>query len=173
MNQASIAQSWDYVRQVQGVGLRAVAALPEASLDTHPIPNMRTPKELAVHLFSCLHEFPRAVRDGKVGDYNDTTVAASLTSKADLLAWCRRAWDEGNAVVSTLTDAQIAGMVQTPWGSDFPGFVIMQIAEDEFWHHRGQLYTYLRALGVEPPMLYDYEGNETAFQPKAKATATT
>lgn len=29
-------------------------------------------------------------------------------------------------------------------------------ADDEHWHHRGQLYTYLRLLGKEPPMLYDY-----------------
>ncbi len=171
MNRESITRSWDYVRQVQGVGLRAVAALPEAALDTHPIPNMRTPKELAVHLFSCLNEFPRAVRDGRVGDYDGTTVASSLPSKADLLAWCRRQWEEGTAIVQTLTDAQIAGVVKTPWGSDFPGFVMMQIAEDEFWHHRGQLYTYLRALGVEPPMLYDYENNEAAFQPKATTKA--
>ena len=29
-------------------------------------------------------------------------------------------------------------------------------AYDEHWHHRGQLYVYLRLLGKEPPNLYDY-----------------
>ncbi len=171
MNKAFITQSWDHYRQVVGVGLRAVAALPEASLDTHPIPGMRTPKQLAVHLFAGTHEFPRAVVAGKIGDYDEDAIAAGLETKAELLAWCRRQWDEGTAIVQALTDAQIAAIVETPWGVDFPGFVLMKITEDEFWHHRGQLYVYLRALGVEPPMLYDFEGNEPAFQPKAAAQA--
>lgn len=171
MDKAFITRSWDYFRQVQGIGLRAVAALPEASLDAHPIAGMRTPKEIAVHLFAGMHEFPKAVREGRVGDYDEATIAAGLKTKADLVAWCRRQWVEGSAIVQTLTDAQIAGTVETPWGVSFPGFVLMKIAEDEFWHHRGQLYTYLRALGVEPPMLYDFEGNDPAFQPKAAAQA--
>ena len=33
----------------------------------------------------------------------------------------------------------------------------LEFAYDEHWHHRGQLYTYLRLLGKEPPMLYDYQ----------------
>jgi uncharacterized damage-inducible protein DinB len=171
MNSASTIRSWEHFRMAVGIGLRAVAAIPEAALDTHPIPNMRTPKEVAVHLFSGLHEFPRAVRDGKVGDYDEAATVAGIKTKADLLAFCHRTWTEGNAIVPTLTDAQIGGMVQTPWGGPMPGFVMMQITNDEFWHHRGQLYTYLRALGVEPVMLYDYENNDAAFQPKAAAKA--
>jgi len=169
MNQAHVAQGWDYFRQVQGVGLRAVAALPEAALDTHPIPNMRTPKELAVHLFAGMRAFPQAVRDGNVTAFDEAAVVTSLKSKADLLAWCRRMWDEGDAIVKGLTEAQITGLVHTPWAGDLPGFVMMQITFDEFWHHRGQFYTYLRALGVAPPMLYDFEHNEPAFARKAQA----
>ncbi len=169
MNKESITRNWDHFRQVQGVGLRAVAMLPEASLDTHPIANMRTPKELVVHLFSGMHEFPKAVRDGKVGDYDEAAVVAGIRTKDDLLEFCSRMWTAGDAIVRTLTEAQIGAMVQTPWGGPMPGVVMMQITSDEFWHHRGQLYTYLRALGVEPPMLYDYENNDAAFQPKAAA----
>ena len=171
MNKANLTRSWDHFRTVVGIGLRAVAAIPDAALDTHPIPNMRTPKELAVHLFAGMHEFPKAVREGKVGDYDEAAIAASLKTKADLLAWCRRQWDDGTAIAQALTDPQIAAIVQTPWGVSFPGFVLLRITEDEFWHHRGQLYVFLRALGVEPPMLYDSAGNEPAFRPKAAAQA--
>lgn len=170
MNQASIRKSWDYFRQGVGIGLRAVAALPDGSLDTNPIANMRTPKELAVHLFTMVREFPASVRDGAVEKYDETALVSGITSKAELVAYCRKAWEEGDAIVPGLTDAQIGGVVKTPWG-DHHGFVMMQILNDEFWHHRGQLYTYLRALGVEPAMLYDYEHNEPAFQPKEQAKA--
>lgn len=170
MNQASIRKSWDYFRQCVGIGLRAVAALPDGSLDQHPIANMRTPKELVVHLFTTVREFPIAVREGAVGPIDETAIAAGIEDKAALLAYCTQAWQDGDAAVAKLTDAQIGAMVKTPWG-DHHGFVMMQILNDEFWHHRGQLYCSLRALGVEPAMLYDYEHNEAAFQPKEQANA--
>jgi uncharacterized damage-inducible protein DinB len=45
-------------------------------------------------------------------------------------------------------------------------FVLMN---EEFLHHRGQLYAYARALGVEPPMVWDFANNEPAFQPRTQA----
>jgi uncharacterized damage-inducible protein DinB len=41
---------------------------------------------------------------------------------------------------------------------------MLQVLMDEYWHHRGQLYCHLRSLGIAPPSLYDFEGNEPAFQ---------
>ena len=170
MDKATITRNWDYFRCVHGIALRAVEALPEGSLDSHPIANMRTPKELVVHLYGMTKLFPAAVRDGKVGDIDEAAAVAGIRGKADLHAFCRQRFDPGDAIVGLLTDAQIAAMVDAPWGAH-PGFVMMQILNDEFWHHRGQLYCYLRALGVEPPMLYDYEHNERAFQQKEQAKA--
>ena len=43
----------------------------------------------------------------------------------------------------------------SPFGT-YPAWQYLVFAYDEHWHHRGQLYTYLRLLGKEPPMLYDY-----------------
>ena len=170
MNQASIQRNWDYFRQCAGIALRAVEALPDGSLDQHPVAGMRTPKELVVHLFSMVREFPIAVREGAVRDYDEAKLAAGIADKAALVAFCRDAWKDGDAAVAALTDAQIGGTVKTPWG-DHHGFVMMQILNDELWHHRGQLYVFLRALGVEPAMLYDYEHNEPAFLSKLQATA--
>lgn len=74
-------------------------------------------------------------------------------------------------MVSKLTDAHFAAMVPTPWGKPFPGAMIMSFVPDEFLHHRGQLYAYARALGVEPPMMWDFEHNAPEFQMKAPATS--
>src|SRR3979411_1211327 len=43
-----------------------------------------------------------------------------------------------------------------------PAWQYFTFAYDEHWHHRGQLYTYLRLLGKEPPMLYDYGAGEAS-----------
>ena len=169
MDKATITRNWISFRCAHGIGLRAVAALPEDALDRHPIPGMRTPKELVVHLYAMTKAFPAAVRDGRMSEVDEKALLAGIRSKADLLAFCRQQFDHGDAIVGLLTDAQIAATVETPWGPH-PGFVMMTILNDEFWHHRGQLYVFLRALGVEPAMLYDYEHNEAAFQPREQAT---
>jgi uncharacterized damage-inducible protein DinB len=43
----------------------------------------------------------------------------------------------------------------------YPAWQYFNFAYDEHWHHRGQLYSYLRLLGKEPPMLYDYGAGES------------
>jgi uncharacterized damage-inducible protein DinB len=175
VNRTFVEQTWDYFRVVNGIGLRAIAALPEGSLDQAPIAGMRTVKELVFHLYQMVRDTPQSVARGEAAAPDpavETAELAGLRSKADLLAWCGRCWETGNQVVPTLTDAQIQGMVKTPWGQDFPGFVMMDILYNEYWHHRGQLYVYLRALGVEPPMLYDYENNAPAFRQKAPPQAS-
>ena len=169
MNAASVKKSWDYFRQVHGIALRAIAALPDAALDAHPIPNMRTPKELVIHMYGMVRAFPAGVRDGELKDPDEAKVGSENRTKADLLAWCRLQWDAADAIVGQLDDAKVAGPVKTVWAGDMPGFVIFQILNDEFWHHRGQFYCYLRALGTEGPMLYDYENNEPAYQPRERA----
>lgn len=170
MNAATVKKNWEYFRQVHGVGLRAVANLPADSLDAQPIPKMRTPKELVLHLYGMVSAFPTGVRDGVLQDEDGAAAAAAeIRTKAELLAWCRLQWEKGDVIVGLLDDAKVTGLVQTPWAGAMPGHVILQILSDEFWHHRGQLYCYLRALGVEGPMIYDYENNEPAFQARVQS----
>ena len=44
---------------------------------------------------------------------------------------------------------------------------MIQIIYDELLHHRGQLFAYLRAMGVEPPFMWSFEDNAVEFRPKA------
>ena len=58
-----------------------------------------------------------------------------------------------------MTDEEVARVVESPLG-EYAASHYFLFAYDEHWHHRGQLYTYLRLLGKQPPDLYD-------FQPRA------
>jgi uncharacterized damage-inducible protein DinB len=173
MSSRTIEHSWDYFRQVFGIGLRAIAALPQDQLDSHPIPDMRTPKELVVHLVSNLGMLTKGVDTGEVHDVSEAekATAARLKTVPELVAWSRTEWTAADRLARAVTPEKLAAKVKTPWGSDFDGFVMYEILYDEFWHHRGQLYTYLRAMGVAPAMIYDFEGNEPEFQPKAAQKA--
>lgn len=173
MNKATFDKSWNYFRTVNGVGLRAIAALPADQLDSHPIPNMRTPKELVIHQYQIIRDLTQAIVDGQAFDSTPFEEAAAkrIKTKDELLAFCRESWDAGAKNAAKVTDAQIQGQVKTPWGHDFTGAVMLQILTDEYWHHRGQLYCFLRALGAVPPSLYDTENNEPGFKEQQEAGA--
>ena len=55
-----------------------------------------------------------------------------------------------------MSEDEVVRPVNSPFGI-YPAWRYLVFAYDEHWHHRGQLYTYLRLLGKEPPMLYDYQ----------------
>jgi uncharacterized damage-inducible protein DinB len=48
--------------------------------------------------------------------------------------------------------------------------MLATVVYDEHIHHRGQLYVYLRSMGIEPPFIWSFEDNATEFQPKAHTT---
>lgn len=169
MNKQSLIPQWDMQRLRVGVGLRLVELVPADKLDSHPIPNMRTPKELIVHMFGFLAGGMEGLVAGALGNTDEKALVASLGDRAKLLAWARECWGRADAAFAKVTDAHLSAMVTTPWGESYPGVAIFGFAPDEFLHHRGQLYVYLRALGVEPPMNWDFEHNAPEFQPKAHA----
>ena len=173
MNKAALTQAWDDFRAVNGIGLRAIASIPADKLDSHPIPNMRSPKELVCHMYQSIAELTGGVARGEVADPTpeEEKAAKGLTSRDALMAWCKEKWNEADRTVKGLTDAQVAGTVKTPWGHDFTGHGMISVVIDEYWHHRGQLYCFLRALGVAPHSIYDFEHNAPEFQPRAQTTA--
>ena len=166
MNKAEFDKSWNYFRTVNGVGLRAIARLPEDRLDDHPIPNMRTPKQLVIHTYQIVRDITQGILDGNLVDSEPAEKAAEarIRTKAELEAFCREAWAAGAKNAAAIGDAQLSGIVTTPWGHDLPGAEFYQVLNNEYWHHRGQLYCHLRAMGVEPPGLYDRANNEPEFR---------
>jgi uncharacterized damage-inducible protein DinB len=172
MNVQTFSMIWDHLRQMNGIALRLVDALPADKLDAHPIANMRTPKELVVHVYGYVRTIPEGIAGGELKEADEKSALASIKTKADLVRYCTDCWEAGTAAGARLTDAQLAAMVKTPWGGAImPGHALVQVVRDELTHHRGQLYAYVRALGGEVPMMWDFEHNAPEYQPKAHAGA--
>lgn len=173
MNKAQIAGMWDHLRQINGITMRVAAALPKDKLDSRPIRDMRTPKELVVHLYTTLRYVAEGAKQGEILSYgaNEEAALARIHTSEDLLGYASECWNAADAAVQKLTDADAAAMVKTPWGMSFPAFVCLNIINDEHIHHRGQLYAYLRTMGIEPPFMWDFENNAPQFQPKQHAGA--
>jgi uncharacterized damage-inducible protein DinB len=174
LNKQGLTAMWDMMRQRHGITLRLIEALPEDKLHTCPIPNMRTPAELIVHVYDIVVKgTPEGVAQGQVtvDESTEKAIAAGLKTKRDLIRFVDDCWEAGDKAVAATSDQHLAAMVPTPWGKPFPGFALYGVVNDEYLHHRGQLYAYARALGIEPPMLWDFGKNAEAYRPKQAITA--
>jgi uncharacterized damage-inducible protein DinB len=163
---------WDHFRQVHGMTLRVLDLIPADKIDSRPIQNMRSPKELVVHLYGTIvRDITEGVVSGSIKPEDDKAALARIQTKADLLRFVNENWAAADKAAGTITDALLQANVKTPWGFDMPGAVCLSVTRDEYFHHRGQLYAYVRQLGGTPPMMLDFEHNAPEFQPRKTQTA--
>jgi uncharacterized damage-inducible protein DinB len=171
MNKAMLDQMWDQFRQKYGIYLRLLEAIPPDKYGSYPIPGMRTPAELAVHVSgTVVRDFARGVAEGRItaDEASEATLTAELGGKAAILAFAERCFEQASEAVTRIGDPELSTMVPTPWGMTWPGWVVFQVMSDEFLHHRGQLSVYARACGVEPPFIWGFEKNAAGYRPKAE-----
>jgi uncharacterized damage-inducible protein DinB len=167
MNRQALDVLWEQFRLVNGVTLRALELIPEDKLGASPIPNMRSLRELVDHIYGYLRAIPESVVRGQLTAADVEPQLDRLGTRADMLAYARACFQTADESAARITDAHLARMVATHWGPSFAGSVMISVLYDEHLHHRGQLYTYLRALGVEPPFIWGFDQNEPEFQPRA------
>jgi len=169
MNQQDLAKMWDQMRSCHGITMRLIESIPADQLDSHPIENMRTPKELVVHMYSLLQGVGEGIAQGAIKPGEEKPLLAGIKDRDGLLEYARSSWNAADKGVSGTTDGHLQATVQTPWDLEFPGHFGFTILRDEYLHHRGQLYAFARALGAEPPMMWDFGNNAPEYRPKEQA----
>src|SRR5438477_4874154 len=136
-NRQSFLGWWDHLRQANGITMRLAALIPADQFDSHPIKNMRTPKELLVHMYGMLvKNIPAGIAKAHIEQLDEAPIVASLATKDDVLRYCRECWQAGDKAVQSITDAQLQAMLKTPWNISFPGWVGGSVINDEYFHHR-------------------------------------
>ena len=154
-----------YFDMVHGVTVRAIEAVGDSDLGFRPQSGMRTPRELIFHIYAQEKLIAEAARDGNFtmeaangsnpeDPANESAVAALATVK-DAVTFATSCHDAAEEIFRAMSDEDVARPVESPMGT-YPAWQFFLFAYDEHWHHRGQLYVYLRLLGKEPPNLYDY-----------------
>lgn len=175
MDKQALDKAWDQIRQKYGVYLRLLEAIPEDRLHSHPVPGMRTPAELAVHMSgTVVRDIAQGVAKGEItaNEASEDSVAAGLRTRAALLGFARQCWADADAAVARIGNAHLSAMVPTPWNMTFPGWAGFSMMSDEFLHHRGQLSVYARLCSSAPPFIWDFAGNAPEFRPLATRGAS-
>jgi uncharacterized damage-inducible protein DinB len=165
MNKSELLGKLKYFKMVHGVTLRAIATFGDKDLEFRPQPAMRTPKELIFHIYTQEKILAEAARQGQLSaeaanrsNPEAEAVAVELQALAtvsDVKAYGDACHQLAENILGAMSEEELARSVGSPFGT-YPAWRYFEFAYDEHWHHRGQLYTYLRLLGKEPPMLYDY-----------------
>jgi uncharacterized damage-inducible protein DinB len=159
-------RAWlDYFHLVHGVTVRAIRVFDDKDLDFRPRPGTRTPRELIFHMYTQEKSVAEASKEGRFtveaanrSNPEDPAAAAhvrALVTVEDVRKYAESCHQVAQSIFRGLSDDELARPLESPFGT-FPPARYFQFAQDEHWHHRGQLYTYLRLLGKEPPMLYGY-----------------
>ena len=167
MKKSTAEPMWDMMRLRHGIGLRCIDAIPADKLDARPVKDMRSPKELVVHMYSFMREGTESLLSRTLVS-EETTELAGIKTKQDLAKFAEKSWKAADAAFAKLTDQQLTGTVKAPWG-EMQAAAMIGTVQDEYLHHRGQLYAFLRQLGVEPPMNWDFEGSAPDYRPKQHA----
>jgi uncharacterized damage-inducible protein DinB len=169
MNKQWLDGMWDHMRQKYGIYMRVLEAIPADRFQAHPVPGMRTPTQMVVHTSgSIVRDIAEGVASGKItaDEAGEDALAAGLESKADVLDFARACWDRADAAIRESGEEELGGGVENSWGMPLNGTFAMAILNDEFLHHRGQLFAYVRACGAEPPFMWGFEENAPEFRPR-------
>lgn len=171
MNRQTHLAMWDQMRMRHGITLRLLEQIPAGKLTSHPIAGMRTPVELVVHMYISLRQLAESVRTGTLAEFDDgAKAAAGIQTAKQLLAYVNEAWAAADREARAVTDVQLGAPVKAPWGV-FPGAAMYGVTHDEYLHHRGQLYAFVRTYGIEPVMVWDFDNNAPEFKPESAISA--
>ena len=129
---------------------RVIEAFPEDQLFTYSIGGMRTFGVLALEMIGMAAPLVRGLVTGEWGEYSE----ARATTRPELL----RQWDESTSTIDQLwpqLSPEIFQETRTAFGQyTAPVYDLLLYTVDNEINHRGQVYVYLRALGIEPPTFY-------------------
>ncbi|MEJ7625741.1 MAG: DinB family protein [Ferruginibacter sp.] len=150
LSTSELLQHWQGQRNLTR---KVINSFPEKEFFEFSIGGMRTPAQLIQELLAIAVPGVRQIVTRGTEELNEHIEFNN--SKATVL----RLWDEASAEInkywSQIPEDTFSDEILT--FGQYPGTVcssIFYFIENEI-HHRGQLYVFLRVLGIEPPMFWD------------------
>ena len=129
--------------------LRGAEKMPEEGYAFKPTPDVRSFGALVAHIAEGEYLFCSSVK-GEADPVALGELEKSKTTKADLTAALKAAFDYCDPVFASLTDAQLGDKVQF-FGRESTKSRPLTLAVAHSWEHYGNMVTYLRLKGIVPP----------------------
>ncbi|MBI4444106.1 MAG: DinB family protein [Acidobacteria bacterium] len=142
--QEQLQKQWEATRnQITTIA----QAVPEDKYDYKPTPEVRSFRELLLHIVGEQYTFMGFV----AGEKNDNSRFASMKTRAEFLKALSESYDYGAKVLAGMTDQKLLETVPFMGGQQAARlFVVISNLKDNHEHY-GNLVTYLRLNGIVPP----------------------
>jgi uncharacterized damage-inducible protein DinB len=150
----------EHFDQVTRVSCRAVRMIPPDKLDMKPTPEMMSAKDLAGHMFVSEQVMMKGARTGEIlqEDFAEAgRLVGSMKTPEEIAAYGEKVHAETNAWFKGAAEADYTKPVRAFWGMTMTPEMCVTSSYEHMVHHRGQLYVYLRLIGLVPPDQYSQE----------------
>ena len=147
--------------KVKGRTRRLFPFIPTEQIEWRPMAGMFSFGDLIRHL-ACIERMMYAETvQGRPSRYQGcgTDLAEGYQASID---YYDRLNAESVAIFSQLTAADLVKKCQTPAGIEITTWKWLRAMAEHEIHHRGQMYTYLRMLGIDSPPIYGLTSEEVA-----------
>jgi uncharacterized damage-inducible protein DinB len=145
-----------------------IEAIPQSNADYRPDPNSKTAMELAWHITAAEHRFYGGIITGAF-DFSPIHRPDNVHTPADIGQWYGESFAKNFEQFSRLSSEQLAKIVDFRGLFQLPAVAFFNFSLHHTIHHRGQLSTYLRAMGGKVPAIY----GESYDSATAKSAAQT
>jgi uncharacterized damage-inducible protein DinB len=141
---------------------KVLAAVPDGKRDYKPDDKSRTAWDLTVHLAAGDLWFLDAIRAGSFAFNPDVekNIAAAHPTVASIVEMYKKGFPEKLEAVRKMADADLTKTVDFFGMFQWPNVSYLGFANNHSVHHRGQLASYLRAMGSKVPAIYGGSADE-------------
>lgn len=150
----TLAQLREILEGNRGLTVRTLQAFPEQNLFTYAAPGMRPAAELFKEIMDMERAFLRGIA---TGEWVYAATTKEIATKEGLLEAFAALRSQTQAWWEKITIDRLLAVEDDGFGWMPPMTNLNRVIyglENEI-HHRGQVYVYLRQLGVEPPAFYE------------------
>ena len=148
----------DKTLQAMGPLDQALQTVPEDRLGERPVPEQYPVGVMIGHAFQAVGMTSRSARTGKCeeGDLADFPDPEKVgESRAGLTELGKMVRDETLALLDELQEEHVTRTIKFYFGYEATGLDTINIGYGELLHHRGQVQSFLRLMGLEPPSIYE------------------
>jgi uncharacterized damage-inducible protein DinB len=144
-----------------------IAAIPTSNADYRPDPQARSAAEIAWHIAAAEQRFYGGIVSGAF-DFNAIPRPDGGLTRENILKWYADSFTKNFDNLTRLTPAHAARIMDFRGMFQLPAVAYLDFSIKHTVHHRGQLSTYLRAMGGKVPAIYG-ESYDSAEAKKASA----
>jgi uncharacterized damage-inducible protein DinB len=130
-----------------------IEAIPASENDYRPDANSKTAMELAWHIAAAEHRFYGGIVAGSF-DFTPNHRPEQVTTGPQIAQWLADSFARNLQGISQLTADQLLRPVDFRGMFELPAVSYLNFSLNHTIHHRGQLSTYLRAMGGKVPAIY-------------------